>query len=987
VLTCTQALTGKGCLLSQSDTSCSSTIKLENMKHKIVHLFLALIALLSLTTIPSFRSFAQDPPQFGTPFAGVPDPRDVNMYQVHTRPYSAAGNFAGVTARLDAIKALGTNVIYLMPIYPHGTDSRSSASPYSIKDFQSVAAEYGTLADLQNLVAGAHTRGMAVILDFVVNGTSWDHPWITAHPDWYVQSGGVIQQLSSFPDVAALNFASTAMRAAVVAAMRYWIFAANVDGYRCDFANNPPIDFWTNTIANLRGIATHKLLMFAEGDRQANYQGGFDYDFGDDFYFDAIQPIAQSGASVSTIQTTTNTEYTLATGTQQMVRYTSNHDRETTTTAIQTFGGHAGVVANYLVCAYMRGVPFLTSGQEVDFNQLIPWPYQSVKIDWTLNPGAAADFTKVINFRNSSEAIRRGVMANFSDNNICAFTKTSQTTTEKIVVMVNLRNSAQNYVIPGALAGSYKDAYSGASVTLTSGATRAMTPFQYVILTNANVPVVPVTGVSVTPTTATVKAGLTIQLSATVAPANATNQNVTWTSGNTAVATVSTTGLVTGVAAGTATITAKTADGAHTATAAITVQAASSFTVNFFKPTNWGTAIRIYWWSALPAGVLADGTWPGVPMTATGGGWYAWTFTNVTSTNLIFNDGTNQTVNLSRSTNGWYLNGTWFDTNPGTPVSVTGVTVSPATATISAGSTSQLTASVTPANATVKTVSWGSSNTAVATVSSTGLVTAVAAGSSVVTATTTDGSFTAHSTISVPAPSGTTYYQIINRWQPNTYLFDAGAGTVKYGTTPTTTSYQWAKVDLGNGFVQLQNRATGNFMNVEGQTGNVQCGAIQASWFSAMWTIAATGDGWNYIQNRWLPNQWIHIENLTGSAQYANVQTGWFSAMWNFVNPVTVAETIPSPGNGTARNFVDGIGGRNIQIYPNPSRGEAFYLAMPGLPLGEQATVTIRDLGGKSLLSTQIAGSGQIRHHLPAGIYFVTIVSGRVITTKKLVIE
>src|SRR3978361_2308576 len=60
------------------------------------------------------------PPQYGTPFSGVPDRRDANIYQVNMRAFSAAGNFAGVTARLDSIKALGINVIYLMPIYPVG---------------------------------------------------------------------------------------------------------------------------------------------------------------------------------------------------------------------------------------------------------------------------------------------------------------------------------------------------------------------------------------------------------------------------------------------------------------------------------------------------------------------------------------------------------------------------------------------------------------------------------------------------------------------------------------------------------------------------------------------------------------------------------------------------------------------------------------------------------------------------------------------------
>ncbi|MEJ7681580.1 MAG: alpha-amylase family glycosyl hydrolase [Segetibacter sp.] len=47
-----------------------------------------------------------------------------------------------------------------------------------------------------HLLDGAHSRGMAVILDWVVNQTSWDHPWITQHPDWYIRdANGVIQQL------------------------------------------------------------------------------------------------------------------------------------------------------------------------------------------------------------------------------------------------------------------------------------------------------------------------------------------------------------------------------------------------------------------------------------------------------------------------------------------------------------------------------------------------------------------------------------------------------------------------------------------------------------------------------------------------------------------------------------------------------------------------------------------------------------------------
>lgn len=87
---------------------------------------------------------------------------------------------------------------------------------------------------------------------------------------------------------------------------------------------------------------------------------------------------------------------------------------------------------------------------------------------------------------------------------------------------------------------------------------------------------VAVTGVSVSPTAVSLAAGATASLTATVLPANATNKNVSWSSGNTGVATVSATGVVTGVAAGSAVITLTTQDGNKTATSTVTVTATNS---------------------------------------------------------------------------------------------------------------------------------------------------------------------------------------------------------------------------------------------------------------------------------------------------------------------------------------------------------------------------------------------------------------------------
>src|SRR5665213_2022297 len=220
----------------------------------------------SKTDKPVTLGLPTDPAQYGTPFANVPAAKDANLYQVNMRVFSTAGNLQGVTARLDSIKNLGINVVYLMPIYPVGI-LKSINSPYSVKDYEAVGSEFGTLNDLRTLVDQAHQKNMAVILDWVANHTSWDNSWIS-NKSWYQQdpSGNIISP-PGYSDVAQLNFNNDTMRTAMIAAMRYWIFTANIDGYRCDFADNIPFDFWKQAPTSLNSITSHHLLFLAEGTR------------------------------------------------------------------------------------------------------------------------------------------------------------------------------------------------------------------------------------------------------------------------------------------------------------------------------------------------------------------------------------------------------------------------------------------------------------------------------------------------------------------------------------------------------------------------------------------------------------------------------------------------------------------------------------------------------------------------------------------------
>lgn len=417
--------------------------------------------------------------QYGTPFNGVPDTRDVSLYQVNIRSFSASHDFKGVTNRLDQMKSLGINVIYLMPIYPVGI-VKSVNSPYCVRDYKAVNPEFGTLTDLRNLIDGAHARNMAVILDFVANHTSFDNAWITEHPDWYVHDGNNnIVSPMTWTDVAQLNFSKPDMRLALIDAMKYWVLAANCDGFRCDYADGPPVDFWKQAIDTLRAVKTHKLLMMAEGRRSTNFSAGFDFNFGFSFY-DLLKNIYKNNASVTQINNLNTSEFTGSSDGNQVIRYITNHDVNSSDgTPLDLFGGQNGSMAAFVIVAYMKSVPMVYNGQEVATPYRLTFPFTSTTIDWSINPGVTQEYQKVLTFRNNSTAIRRGSLTSYSTADVCAFSKVLPGDT--VLVLSNLRNQTITYTVPSNLANrTWNDAFDSGTVTLSSQLT--LQPFSYKVL-------------------------------------------------------------------------------------------------------------------------------------------------------------------------------------------------------------------------------------------------------------------------------------------------------------------------------------------------------------------------------------------------------------------------------------------------------------------------------------------------------------------------
>jgi len=190
------------------------------------------------------------------------------IYQIYPRSFQDSdgdgiGDLAGIEARLDYLVSLGVDAIWISPIFP----SPMADFGYDVADYCGVDPRFGSLDDFDRLLAAAHDRGLRVLLDFVPNHSSDQHPWFvesrssrdSPKRDWYIwrdaaaDGGPPNNWISDFggpawewdattgqyyyhaflkeqPD---LNWRNAELKAAMLDVLRFW-FARGVDGFRID---------------------------------------------------------------------------------------------------------------------------------------------------------------------------------------------------------------------------------------------------------------------------------------------------------------------------------------------------------------------------------------------------------------------------------------------------------------------------------------------------------------------------------------------------------------------------------------------------------------------------------------------------------------------------------------------------------------------------------------------------------------------------------
>ncbi len=182
--------------------------------------------------------------------------RNLVIYSVFVRCHTPEGTFEGVRRDLPRVKALGADVIWLLPIHPIGQTARKGTlgSPYAIRDYLAVNPEYGTLEDFCRLVDDIHALGMKCIIDVVYNHTSPDSVLAAEHPEWFYHraDGSFGNRVGDWSDVIDLDYSNRGLWEYQINALKYW--AGMVDGFRCDVAPLVPLEFWLEARAEVEKV-------------------------------------------------------------------------------------------------------------------------------------------------------------------------------------------------------------------------------------------------------------------------------------------------------------------------------------------------------------------------------------------------------------------------------------------------------------------------------------------------------------------------------------------------------------------------------------------------------------------------------------------------------------------------------------------------------------------------------------------------------------
>ncbi len=360
--------------------------------------------------------------------------RNASIYEVNIRQFTPDGTIKAFEKHLPRLKKMGVKILWIMPVQPIGEKNRKGTlgSYYSIRDYTAVNPEFGTQADFNHMVKTAHAHGMKVILDWVANHTAWDHPWIAAHPNWYKKDakGALVsynfdngREIEYWTDVVGLDYRQPELWRAMIAAMKFWVTEAGVDGFRCDVASLVPTPFWVRARAELDALKP--MFMLAESNDPAIH-AAFDMTY-DWKLFDTFADIAQGKADARALADWVQHGQDGFPKDAYRMAFTSNHDINSWRWSDKDLYGEK-FRAFAVLAATLPGMPLVLGGQESGLDKKVAF-FEKDAIEWK-NFENAGLYRKLLKLKAQHPALANGEaggaveIIKTNDNDVFAFKRT-----------------------------------------------------------------------------------------------------------------------------------------------------------------------------------------------------------------------------------------------------------------------------------------------------------------------------------------------------------------------------------------------------------------------------------------------------------------------------------------------------------------------------------------------------------------------------------
>ncbi len=415
------------------------------------------------------------------------------LYEMNVRQLTPEGTLKAAEAKLEFLRSIGIDAVWLMPIYPIGQEQRkgSLGSYYSIADYCAVNPEFGSMADFDSFVAKAHALGIKVLVDWVANHTSRDAVWLRTKPaDWYErEADGAAKVPWDWTDTAKLDYSNRAVWRGQIEAMRFWVERHDVDGFRCDMAMLMPIEFWQEASAVLRAVKPD-IFMLAEAEELNLFDRAFDMGYAWEIHH-MMCDIAKGARRVWDLRNTLYADREKYPPRAMRMMFTSNHDENTWSGSEFTRFGDALDVMTALTFLWEAAMPLIYTGQEIGFDRSFAFFDRDPIVDY--RPDRHTElYRRFVALKHGEKALqageRGGRMIEIENNaKDCIMTFVREMDDSRVVALLNL----SPYTIhadfnTGIYAGRYIDAMSGEETELPAHVERDMAPWSYTVLRKAH---------------------------------------------------------------------------------------------------------------------------------------------------------------------------------------------------------------------------------------------------------------------------------------------------------------------------------------------------------------------------------------------------------------------------------------------------------------------------------------------------------------------